>query len=244
MNWIFFALGIGALIGILSYFGQKECPHCRKRIDRRATACPHCQRDLPAEAGASTPSADRWTQRFDTAPDEEERPKSSFERENRKSTAWIPYGILLVLIIALVVACTEKEDGSNRASNSSTRSRYPSPTATAQPVISYDIVRRWEMPCRGKGGIGMEMLVSPNATREQVMQLAGKLRAEFSNKGCIQIAIYDSREAWMDRLDALKPEAKLRLSEEEYFRHYLVDISRNANTGHDETIWVAKGRGH
>ena len=25
----------------------KECPHCRTRIDKRATTCPHCQKDQP-----------------------------------------------------------------------------------------------------------------------------------------------------------------------------------------------------
>lgn len=110
MDWFFIALGIGVLVGILALFGQKECPHCRKRIDRRATACPHCQRDMPDQVKESAPAMDRWAQRFGDTPPEEERPKSSFEREKRKSKAWVPITILLVLVVAMVVAYTDRSE--------------------------------------------------------------------------------------------------------------------------------------
>lgn len=41
-----------ALQEIANFIAKKECPHCRSRIDRRATICPHCRSDLTAASDA------------------------------------------------------------------------------------------------------------------------------------------------------------------------------------------------
>ncbi len=110
--------------------------------------------------------------------------------------------------------------------------------------IRYEVVRQWDAPCAGRGGIMMDILVDGSATREEVMTLARSLRAKHSDKGCIFFWIFDSREAWLDKVDVSKNVAKLRLSEKEYWRHFLVFANRNINTGLDAVDWVAEGRDH
>jgi predicted amidophosphoribosyltransferase len=39
----------GVLIAPLLWFSHPECPHCKERVDFRATVCPKCTRDIPAK---------------------------------------------------------------------------------------------------------------------------------------------------------------------------------------------------
>ena len=50
LNWVIYAflvgIGVGTLLWILKQITTRECPHCRERIDKRASACPKCGRDV------------------------------------------------------------------------------------------------------------------------------------------------------------------------------------------------------
>ncbi len=101
-------------------------------------------------------------------------------------------------------------------------------------TIDYQVIRQWAIPA---GGIGMDILVSEEATKEEVLALANSLRSKYLPGGYIYIQIFDSLEAYSHREDLTYPQ-------EEFMKHFLVDITRNPNTGYDEIRWVAEGRGH
>jgi hypothetical protein len=106
------------------------------------------------------------------------------------------------------------------------------PTTPLPKTLDYQVLREWDPD----GGIGMELLVSETATKEEVLVLARYLRSEHS-KGYLYISIYDSKQAQVDAL-------KGTLSDEDFHKHFLVDIKRNPNTGVDEITWVATERGY
>jgi len=120
----------------------------------------------------------------------------------------------IILAIGLLTGCGEK--------------------AEVPKTIDYQVIRQWEVPA---GGIGMDILVSEDATKEEVLALANSLRSEYLPGGYIYIQIFDSLSTYNHREDLTYPE-------EEYFKHFLVDIKRNPKTGYDEILWVAKERGH
>ncbi len=101
-------------------------------------------------------------------------------------------------------------------------------------AIDYEILRQWKIPA---GGIGMDTLVSEDATKEDVLALANSLRSKYLPGGYIYIQIFDSLSAYTHRDDRTYPE-------EEYFKHFLVGIARNPMTDYDKISWVAEGRGH
>jgi hypothetical protein len=101
-------------------------------------------------------------------------------------------------------------------------------------IIKYQVLRQWTVPA---GGIGMEILVSEDAAKEEVLALASSLHSKYLPEGYIYIQIFDSLSAYNHRDDPNYPD-------EDYFKHFLVDISRNTETGYDEILWVAEGRGH
>jgi hypothetical protein len=107
------------------------------------------------------------------------------------------------------------------------------PTTPPPKTLDYQVLREWDIPA---GGIGMELLVSETATKEEVLALANYLRSEHP-KGYLYISIYDSKQAQVDAL-------KGTLSDEDFHKHFLVDISRNPKTGYDEITWVATERGY
>ncbi|RPH93580.1 hypothetical protein EHM69_09875 [candidate division KSB1 bacterium] len=156
---------------------------------------------------------------------------------------WIYY-IVIVVVAAGYFGCSS---GKNESSNNKGKTNDQPGTASS-PEIEYDVVRKWEIPCGGKGGVGMEILVDESSTRQEVMNLARRIHAEYDTKGCIFFSIYDSRDAWLDRLDAMNDpngkKTKLRLSENEYWKHFLVDVVRNSSKNIDKVDWVAKGRNH
>lgn len=119
------------------------------------------------------------------------------------------------------------------------------PAAPAEPAppetLDYQVLREWDIPA---GGIGMELLVSETATKEEVLALATYLREEYSN-GHIYIYIFDSLEAHAAReTETRTGKMPSNYSDEEYWKHHLVNIIRNPTTGYDEIQWVAKGRGY
>jgi hypothetical protein len=103
-------------------------------------------------------------------------------------------------------------------------------------IIEYQVLRSWKIPA---GGNGMEILVSEESTKEEVLELAENLHSIYKNRdrGHIVIHIFDSRTVWQNF-------GSLDYPEELYFKHYLVSIIRNPNTGHDQTNWMARYRDH
>ena len=101
-------------------------------------------------------------------------------------------------------------------------------------TISVVTIREWTPQ---EGGIGMALLVPEEVTKEQILALARHLRAEHLSKGWIWIDIFDSIEAYQNRVDPDYPE-------EEYAKHWLVQITYNSQTGLDKIEWLAYGRNH
>jgi len=101
------------------------------------------------------------------------------------------------------------------------------PIAPAAPDISYETLRQWKI---GRGGTGIEVLVSESATKAEVMALARSLEERYRKTGGLQVLfIFDSREAWANRDNDKYPQDK-------YFKHFLVAKTL------DEIKWVAEGR--
>lgn len=118
--------------------------------------------------------------------------------------------ISLLILFTLILACKNNEKPN---------------------LIKYQVLREW----KPKNGIGMELLVNENATKEEIMKLAKHLRKNYESLSFLSIDIFDSREAWENR-------ENLNYPEEEYSKHWLVNMVRNKNTGYDEIKWVAIGR--
>jgi len=114
--------------------------------------------------------------------------------------------------------------------------------APATPeTLDYQVLREWDIPA---GGIGMDLLVDESATKEEVLALAAHLREEYSD-GYIYIYIFDSLEAHAARETEIRTgHLPSNYSDEEYWKHHLVNIIRNPKTGYDEIQWVAEGRGY
>ena len=90
----------------------------------------------------------------------------------------------------------------------------------------------------------MELLVDESATKEEVLALAAYLWEEHSD-GYIVIDIFDSLEAYAAReMETRIGHLPSNYSDEEYWKHHLVNIIRNPKTGYDEIKWVAEGRGY
>jgi hypothetical protein len=117
-------------------------------------------------------------------------------------------------------------------------------------IISYEILRSWvpgrptsgrfkdaAYPIPGREPVGMEILVSPNSTKEEVLDLAKDLVARYRMRDMFIAMIYDSKEAWANRFNDNYPEEKLYL-------HLLVNIMLPLNTSNisQEILWRAEKR--
>jgi hypothetical protein len=102
-------------------------------------------------------------------------------------------------------------------------------------VISYEVLKKTEK----RGDIILDVLVSEDASKEEVMKLGEKLRKKYSDKlGKLGvICIYDTREAQRRRTDDSYPETELS-------KHWLVVISGLESDPVKQVRWVAEGRGH
>ncbi len=149
--------------------------------------------------------------------------------------------ITTIALIIMILSCGEKQVSKNdkqqpqKNTETFTLPKSEPLVPKEKPkVTTYEVLRRWSIPA---GGIGMEILVSDTTTKNDVLALARKLRNDNLSKGYIFISIFDSREACARRLDESYPEKKL-------FKHYLVQITVNPNTGFDKINWMAEGRPH
>jgi len=104
---------------------------------------------------------------------------------------------------------------------------------TESKFIDYTVLRQW-VP--GWDGTGLELLVSPTATRVQVMQLAYHLTEKYKPTGLVVMFIFDDRTAWANRQNDSFPE-------KEFWKHALVNVM-SPRLGGDgaEVQWTAEGR--
>jgi len=170
--------------------------------------------------------------------------------------------IVIVLASTLIGGCggggsrqsSQKESVSPSTRSDNTISPQPavpqpsekesvSPKGPVAQTIDYQVLKESHPALGKKGGIGMDILVDESATKEEVMALASRLRARYHDKDFIWINIFDSRDDWADRENMTKG-ALPRYSEKDFYRHFLVDITKNEATGLDKINWVAEGRDH
>lgn len=133
--------------------------------------------------------------------------------------------LLLIISMFILTSCFSKRQTLKCDTTSGTSN-------TIKKIIDYQILRKW-IP--GISGVGMDILVSECASKEEVLKLARKLRKESKPKGSVFISIFDTKEAWRNRENSDYPDSK-------YFKHFLVSIIINPHTGHEQLIWMAKGR--
>ena len=154
-------------------------------------------------------------------------------------------GLISIIIFAILLSGCEKKEATNvskpkinKTSEITTKENTQSPKLQSKRatefIIDYEVLKKWNRP---GGGVGMEVLVSEKASKEQVLTLARKLRSKYQSQRHINIDIFDSREAWTHRDDESYPQKK-------YFKHYLVQIGVNRETGYNQIYWVAEGRYH
>ena len=99
--------------------------------------------------------------------------------------------------------------------------------------IEYSILRKRAY----KDVFELEVLVSEDASKNDVMHLATALKDRCVNFKRVYVWVYDSEEAYQNRNNLGYPE-------EEYWKHFLVRAKKNDYKGTDEIMWLAEGRDH
>lgn len=123
---------------------------------------------------------------------------------------------IIMMMVILILGCKEVSAG------------LPDET----PQIKYEVLRSW-IP--GRSGIGMDVLISPTSTKNEVLALAKYFVSQHRNAGQIVIFIFDLREAWANRDND-------NYSEKKYFQHFLVKIMVPPLDGYDEIKWCKIGK--
>ncbi len=138
---------------------------------------------------------------------------------------------VIAMVVCGVVACGQSEPPRPRTT---TETRPTSRDVNSKPAhLPYQTLRQWSPG----GGIGMDILVPEKTTKEQVLELARFIRADYDAEPFIYVFIFDSKTAWQHRDDEAYPQKV-------YMRHFLATVMRNTKTGFDEIKWQAKGRDH
>lgn len=138
---------------------------------------------------------------------------------------------LLILVGLVVVAVIYSMIQGRRHSLPAGYDGTPVSQAVNQ-FIDYTVLRQW-VP--GRDGTGLELLVSPTATRAQVMQLAYHLTEKYKPTGLVVMFIFDDRTAWANRQNDSFPE-------KEFWKHSLVNVMSPRLGGGAEVVWTAEGR--
>ena len=147
---------------------------------------------------------------------------------------------IIVALYFLVIGCGKSESASPEYYGSpkgSVRQKVlEKPVSDGEKqkkIIAYDVLRKW-YPDSKKNSLGMELLVSAQASKADVITLSQYLWGTYQDKNILLILIFDSREAWRDRGSDKYPASN-------YWKHFLVSIIRNNRTGHKEMLWVKDG---
>jgi len=138
--------------------------------------------------------------------------------------------IVALIVLVIIMGCAKEEE----PKISETESETEISKKTKQQFIAYEVLRLWTPQ---RDGIGMIILVSEEATKEEVLAFAQHLKAKNISKEWIWIDIFDSKEAYLHRDDPNYPEKT-------YSKHWLVQIFQNRKTGEDRIDWIAEGREH
>ena len=147
---------------------------------------------------------------------------------------------IILALYFLVIGCGKSESASPESYDSpkaSVRQKVlERPVADGEKqkkIIAYNVLRKW-YPYNKKNTLGMELLVSPQASKADVITLSQNLWGTYKDKNILFILIFDSREAWRGRGSEKYPASN-------YWKHFLVSIIRNNYTGHKEMLWVKDG---
>ena len=100
--------------------------------------------------------------------------------------------------------------------------------------LNYYILRESRTP---KKGTELEILVSKDAKKEDVLTLAKHLRFVNRSAKYFYLNIYDSRDAYDYAKDNSYPQGKLN-------KHFLLTLIHDEDAGYDRFEWLAKGRDH
>jgi len=124
--------------------------------------------------------------------------------------------VIITVILSGALGCGEEEE-------------YAQEPRIEQNIITYETLRKWDILVNE--GVGMELLVSPSATKQEVMTLARHLKSKYRSRNkYVWVNIFDSKIAYLRRDDMSYPQA-------EYWKHFLVQVNLS-----NEVMWVAKGR--
>jgi len=143
---------------------------------------------------------------------------------------WTFIVIGIFVFIAILGSIAPRDNNKSQNNISSTAQKE---TAKGS-LIKYETLRQSNIPA---GGVSMDILVSEDATKEEVLSLAKYFRSTCLPDHFILVNIFDLREAYLHRDDPNYPEEK-------YGKHWLVEMHRNPKTGSDEINWVGEGRDH
>jgi hypothetical protein len=140
--------------------------------------------------------------------------------------------IVMVAVTSVITCGCDKNE--EKVLLSKNEQKTETPKETKQNIITYETLRQWTIPA---GGVGMQILVSDEATKDEVLSLAKHLRSNSSPKNFFILHIFDLEEAFLNRDN---PD----YSDEKYFKHFLVSAVRNPKTGYNKINWMAEGRDH
>jgi hypothetical protein len=147
---------------------------------------------------------------------------------------------IILALYFLFIGCGKSEsanpesyDGPKASVRQKVLERPREDSEKQKKIIAYDVLRKW-YPHNKKNNLGMELLVSPQASKADVITLSRNLWDAYKDKNILFILIFDSREAWRGRGSEKYPAPN-------YWKHFLVSIIRNNYTGHKEMLWVKDG---
>ena len=138
----------------------------------------------------------------------------------------------------VVIAILLKNEGTTEGPSSSSLKQPDSVTSQkGGEAISYKVLRSWTPK---RAGTGMDILVSPSATKDEVMDLAKKLLNDFGHTGTVVIFIFDLKEAWENWDNYIND----RYPAEKFLKHHLVQVTSPPSPAGNtkEIIWIAEGR--
>ena len=148
------------------------------------------------------------------------------KRDAMKKESIIMMIIVITVAFLAVAGCGRRDKNDQELRIEQKRQK---PAKIKQSVIAYEILRKWDI--RINQGVGMDLLVSPRSTKQEVMTLARHLKNKYlSRNKYVWINIFDSKKAYLHRDDMSYPQA-------EYWKHFLVQIDLS-----NKVMWVAKGR--